>query len=90
MTVNHVITRCPKLAILKEKILPNRTEVQEQLFGNLELTWSSSASHFKVFTPPPHAANLTVPLMKNHTFYYRYTLYIRDLHVASGSDNVAR
>jgi hypothetical protein len=36
MTVDHVLTRYPKLATLREKIWPNGTEVQEQPFGNLE------------------------------------------------------
>jgi hypothetical protein len=29
-------TKCPKLATLREEIWPNGTDVQEQLFGNLE------------------------------------------------------
>jgi hypothetical protein len=36
MTVNDDLTRCPNLATLREEIWPNGTEVQEQLFGNLE------------------------------------------------------
>jgi hypothetical protein len=36
MTVIHVLTRCLKLAILREEIWPNRTEIQEELFGNLD------------------------------------------------------
>jgi hypothetical protein len=36
MTVDHVLTRCPKPATLREDIWPNGTEVQEQLLGNLE------------------------------------------------------
>jgi hypothetical protein len=37
MAVDLVLTRCPKLATLMgEEVWPNGTEVQEQLFDNLE------------------------------------------------------
>jgi hypothetical protein len=36
MTVDHVLTRCPKLPTQREDIWLNRTEVEEQLFVNLE------------------------------------------------------
>jgi hypothetical protein len=35
MTVDHVLTRCPKLTtLMREEIWPNGTDVQKQLFGN--------------------------------------------------------
>jgi hypothetical protein len=36
MTVDQVLARCSNLATRREEIWPNGTEVQEQLFGNLE------------------------------------------------------